>query len=106
MFTEVNGKPVCLVCQQQVSVLKEYNIRRHYETQHGEKYNRLHGENTNTNTIITTHYFYCSWCKTVTAVTVKIMPVQLKLTQTNVLTRHSYGVAEEHFLNRSLVGAV
>lgn len=44
MFTEVNGKPVCLVCMRQVSVLKEYNIRRHYETQHGEKYNSLHGE--------------------------------------------------------------
>lgn len=44
MFTEVNGKPVCLVCQQQVSVLKEYNIQRHYETQHGEKYNSLQGE--------------------------------------------------------------
>ncbi|KAL6485122.1 hypothetical protein MHYP_G00071670 [Metynnis hypsauchen] len=29
---------------QQVSVLKEYNIRRHYETQHGQKYNSLHGE--------------------------------------------------------------
>lgn len=44
MFTAVNGKLVCLVCQQQVSVLKEYNIRRHYETQHGEKYNSLQGE--------------------------------------------------------------
>ncbi|CAI5689885.1 unnamed protein product [Oreochromis niloticus] len=44
MFTEVNGKPVCQVCMRQVSVLKEYNIRRHYETQHGEKYNSLHGE--------------------------------------------------------------
>uniref|UniRef100_A0A9J7YGI0 Uncharacterized protein n=1 Tax=Cyprinus carpio carpio TaxID=630221 RepID=A0A9J7YGI0_CYPCA len=44
MFTQVNGKPVCLVCTQQVSVLKEYNIRRLYETQHGEKYNNLHGE--------------------------------------------------------------
>lgn len=44
MFTEVNGKPVCLVCMRQVSVLKEYNIRRHYETQHGEKYNSLHRE--------------------------------------------------------------
>lgn len=44
MFTEVNVKPVCLVCMQQVSVLKEYNIQRHYETQYGEKYNSLHGE--------------------------------------------------------------
>jgi len=26
-FTDVNGKPVCLVCSQQVSVVKEYNIR-------------------------------------------------------------------------------
>jgi len=26
-FVEVNGKPVCLVCSQQVSVVKEYNIR-------------------------------------------------------------------------------
>jgi len=26
-FTEVNGIPVCLVCSQQVSVVKEYNIR-------------------------------------------------------------------------------
>jgi len=26
-FTEVNGKPVCLVCSQQVSVVKDYNIR-------------------------------------------------------------------------------
>ena len=29
-FTEVNGIPVCLVCSQQVSMVKEYNIRRHY----------------------------------------------------------------------------
>ncbi|KAL3976413.1 hypothetical protein ACER0C_022299 [Sarotherodon galilaeus] len=44
MFTEVNGKPVCLVCMRQVLVLKEYNIRHHYETQHGEKYSSFHGE--------------------------------------------------------------
>lgn len=39
LFTEVNGKPVCLVCSQHVSVLKEYNLRRHNETLHAEKYN-------------------------------------------------------------------
>ncbi|XP_066969270.1 general transcription factor II-I repeat domain-containing protein 2-like [Macrobrachium rosenbergii] len=44
LFTEVNTKPVCLVCNQQVSVLKEYNIRRHYETRHEEKYHHLQGE--------------------------------------------------------------
>ncbi|XP_066941423.1 general transcription factor II-I repeat domain-containing protein 2-like [Macrobrachium rosenbergii] len=44
LFTEVNTKPVCLVCNQQVSVLKEYNIRRHYETHHEEKYHHLQGQ--------------------------------------------------------------
>ncbi|XP_070761850.1 general transcription factor II-I repeat domain-containing protein 2-like [Enoplosus armatus] len=44
LFTEIHGKPLCLVCLQQVSVLKEYNIRRHYETLHGEKYNSLQGQ--------------------------------------------------------------
>lgn len=44
LFTEVSGKPVCLVCMQQVSVFEEYNIRRHYDTQHGEKYNSLQGQ--------------------------------------------------------------
>ena len=44
LFTEVNTKPVCLVCNQQVSVLKEFNIRRHYETHHEEKYGHLQGQ--------------------------------------------------------------
>lgn len=39
LFTDVNGKAVCLVCSQQVSVMKEYNIRRHYVTHHSEKFN-------------------------------------------------------------------
>lgn len=43
-FTEINGKPVCLVCSEHVSVLKEYNIRRHYQTHHGEKYKNLQGQ--------------------------------------------------------------
>ena len=44
LFTEMHGKPLCLVCLQQVSVLKEYNIRRHYETHHSEKYDGLQGQ--------------------------------------------------------------
>ena len=32
MFTEVKGKPICLLCGDSVSVMKEYNLRRHYET--------------------------------------------------------------------------
>ncbi|XP_037774300.1 general transcription factor II-I repeat domain-containing protein 2-like [Penaeus monodon] len=39
-----SGKPVCLVCSQQVSVLKEYNLRRHYEILHAEKYKNLQGQ--------------------------------------------------------------
>jgi len=37
-FTEVNGIPVCLVCLQQVSVVKKYNIQHHCETHHAEIY--------------------------------------------------------------------
>ena len=32
MFTEVNGKPVYLLCGESLAVMKEYNLRRHYET--------------------------------------------------------------------------
>jgi hypothetical protein len=31
-FIEINAKPMCLLCNESVSALKEYNIRRHYET--------------------------------------------------------------------------
>ena len=44
LFTEVNTKAVCLLCSQQVSVLKEYNIQRRYETHHKEKYHHLKGQ--------------------------------------------------------------
>ncbi len=33
-FTEVSGKCVCLICQESVAVMKDYNIKRHYETKH------------------------------------------------------------------------
>ncbi|XP_048840157.1 general transcription factor II-I repeat domain-containing protein 2-like [Brienomyrus brachyistius] len=33
-FTDINAKAVCLICNQSVAVLKEYNIRRHYATKH------------------------------------------------------------------------
>ena len=35
------GKPVCLVCGEHVAVFKEYNLKRHYETKHAEKYKKL-----------------------------------------------------------------
>ncbi|XP_042338408.1 SCAN domain-containing protein 3-like [Plectropomus leopardus] len=31
----MNAKPVCLICNEVVAVCKEYNIRRHHETKHG-----------------------------------------------------------------------
>lgn len=37
MFTILKDKPVCLVCGASVSVIKEYNIRQHYETKHQDK---------------------------------------------------------------------
>ena len=40
-FTEVKGKAVCLVCGEQVAVLKDYNLNRHYNTKHAEKYGNL-----------------------------------------------------------------
>ena len=41
MFTEVKGKSVCLVCGEQVAVLKDYNLNRHYGTKHADKYKNL-----------------------------------------------------------------
>ena len=41
MFTDVKGKPVCLVCGADVAVMKEYNLRQHYETKHQDKYKHL-----------------------------------------------------------------
>lgn len=34
MFTDIAGRPVCLICGANVAVMwfKEYNLRRHYET--------------------------------------------------------------------------
>ena len=42
--TEVSDKIVCLICQQTIAVTKEYNIRRHYETMHKEKYSAYVGK--------------------------------------------------------------
>ena len=35
-FKEHFRKPICLICHDSVSVNKEYNIKRHYETRHAE----------------------------------------------------------------------
>lgn len=41
MFVLQGEKPVCLLCSEAVSVIKEYNLRRHYETKHGAKYAKV-----------------------------------------------------------------
>ena len=38
LFVLQGENPVCLVCYEVVSVLKEYNLRRHFETKQGAKY--------------------------------------------------------------------
>jgi hypothetical protein len=43
-FIESNGKPVCLICERMVSVMKEYNIKRHYDSEHKGKFDFVTGE--------------------------------------------------------------
>ncbi|XP_042204163.1 general transcription factor II-I repeat domain-containing protein 2-like [Homarus americanus] len=43
-YVEINGKPTCFICNQQVAVADEYKVRRHYETNHAMKYNKYSGE--------------------------------------------------------------
>ena len=38
MFVLQKEKPVCLLCYEAVSVVKEYNLRSHFDTKHGAKY--------------------------------------------------------------------
>jgi hypothetical protein len=43
-FIESGAKPVCIICQRTVSVMKEYNIMRHYESKHKGKFYCLTSE--------------------------------------------------------------
>lgn len=43
-FVEFKTKPICLICNNSVSVLKEYNIKRHYETKHANKFDKYKGQ--------------------------------------------------------------
>lgn len=35
------GKPVCLLHRANVAVFKEYNLRRHYNTKHKDRYKNI-----------------------------------------------------------------
>ena len=34
-FTNFGSKAVCLTCQESVAVFKEYNLKTHFQTKHG-----------------------------------------------------------------------
>ena len=42
--TAVDDISHCLVCQKSIAVMKEYNMRRHYETMHKDEYDGYKGE--------------------------------------------------------------
>ena len=44
MFTDIASKPICLICGGNVAVIKEYNVRQHYETKHQDKLINLDAE--------------------------------------------------------------
>ena len=44
LFIESNGKPLCLICQETISVVKEYNLKRHYKSRHEAKYDNIRGQ--------------------------------------------------------------
>ena len=35
LSTQPNSKPMCLLCNESLSVLKEYNVKHHFTTKHG-----------------------------------------------------------------------
>lgn len=35
-FTEYNGKPICLICNEAVAVFKEFNVARHFNSKHAK----------------------------------------------------------------------
>ena len=39
-----NNKPLCLICNENVAVMKEYNIKRHYVTKHANTYKTFEGQ--------------------------------------------------------------
>jgi hypothetical protein len=46
-FTSYNGKPISLICKESLSVLKEYNFKRQYETKHKGQYDRFNCQSRN-----------------------------------------------------------
>lgn len=43
-FALVESKLTCLICKDVISVTKEYNVKRHYNTKHASTFNAYDGE--------------------------------------------------------------
>jgi hypothetical protein len=43
-FIDVSGKPVCLICRESLAVMKQFNLKRHFDTRHKQDYSRFAGE--------------------------------------------------------------
>ena len=43
-FIKSGDKALCVICNETVAVMKEYNLRRHHQSKHQEKYAHLEGE--------------------------------------------------------------
>lgn len=44
LFVEHKGKPLCLTCQKTVAVMKEYNIKWHYDSEHKSTFENIIGD--------------------------------------------------------------
>jgi hypothetical protein len=43
-FIQVKEKAICLICQESIVVMKEYNLKRHYGTKYVAKYDMIEGQ--------------------------------------------------------------
>ena len=43
-FVVFKSKPMCVICNEIVSIKKEYNIKRHYDTKHAKTYGDYTGD--------------------------------------------------------------
>ena len=44
LFTKSNGKLLFLVCQETIAVVKEHNLKRHYQSRREAKCNSIRGQ--------------------------------------------------------------
>jgi hypothetical protein len=43
-FIQIKKKAICLICQESIAAMKEYNLKRHYNTKHAAKYDMIQGQ--------------------------------------------------------------